>query len=287
MVLPSNTDASVTLTFRIRDSVSGGLRNIQSGLRGVSTGVRNTSTFLATNSAQFVTLGGVAVAAAGPLANLAVKFGIVNKEQGEILKTTVETGGALVAFATLLSTVALVVQNTGGGFAGLGVGIAAFAAKLIGATPVILAFTASALALGVALTAVIKEFKEVGSSADFLKNVTSKKLFGIPILTKEERGFLFGDEETGQLALGERIAGAKGGIRGSEFRESGGIRGRAGLIGGPTAADFRSGGGFGGSENPLIINQGTIITDEAGLRELERKLSPIRKQEQNIRGITK
>ncbi len=266
MVLPSNTDASVTLTFRIRDNVSGGLQNIKSNLRGVQDGVRSTGSFMAANANKFIAIGAAGVIVGQSLGQLGVQLGILDEEQGKTFGNIVQGASSVAAG---LGGLALIGTALAPVFAKLTLtGIGAFATKLVALNPLILAVTATTLALAVAVSAVVLEFQQVGSSADKFIEIASKL-----------------GKKPGELA--RDVFSTAGSAAGTIRRDPGKFGGQlADLVKGGLTGDFTPAGqrGFQGNQGVTIVNQGTIIADEGGLRELFRRISALGKEDDRVRG---
>jgi hypothetical protein len=109
----SNTDASVTLTFRVREQVTQALARMQSGLTRVGETAANTGKFLGQNALQMVAVGSAMVAGAGAAAQLAVKFGILSEAQGKTASSFIQGAGAVVAMVGGLSQLGVFITSSG------------------------------------------------------------------------------------------------------------------------------------------------------------------------------
>lgn len=255
-----NTDASVTLTFRVREQVSTSMNRVESSLQRVQTTAARTTKVLAQNSLQMVAVGSAMVAGAGAAADLGVKFGLLTEEQGKSTRGFIQGVGSIVAIVGGLASLGNFATNAGISMSQLGVSFAVIARFALPVTVAIGGLTTAIIALN-------KEFTEgAGASAEFVQNV----LHAVGV-TRPHAEFLAG-------GIGERAR------RGFENL-------RAGNRGG--AAQFITGGGTGGLERGLAQSQQrltnititTFAATETELRGAAKAIGRILQEEARIGGF--
>jgi len=263
MVTPGQ-DASIALTFTARDNASPAIQRLGGNLSRLGAAASGVGKILAQNTTAFLTAG-IALATLGSqAAQLGVKFGLISEETGNLIGTISVVAGLALGLAAVL---AQVTQTLGGTTESLKKGTGAMIAFASWATVV----------LGIVI-ALVTAFELLNDPA---KLATIEKLFGVRLPTFDRPG----EEPTGAGRLGgAAVTGlTAGGVDPQELRTSfeqlNNILRKTGL------------GGFtgvtGGGGQPVIINQGIIIADENGIRNLESRLRRIRGEEQRARGITK
>jgi len=257
----ASTDASVALTFTTRDQASPGIQRIGGNLTRLQSSAAGVGKVFANNATAFLTAGLALSSIGGQASGLLVKFGVLNEKQGDIVNTTVQIAavvlGAITAFSSL----------------GLAIGASSVGFGVIGAA--IVSFTSLAVVLVGVIASLTTGFQLLADPA----NLSSiEKLTGVRFPTFDRPG-----EEPSRLGRlgGFALGGLAPGLDPQRLRESveqtSGFLSRTGL------------GGVGnpGGGSPIIIQAGTIVADEGGMRELEKRLRQIRKEDERTRGISK
>jgi len=253
--MAANTDASVALTFTTRDQASPGIQRIGGNLTRLGSVAQGVGKVFSQNATAFLTAGLALSSIGGQASSLLVKFGVLNEKQGDIVNTGFQITAVVLGTVTAVSslTTALVASS-------ISMGAAVIVAGAWGAA--LFAVVAATVALSTALEILIDPTKRTGI----------ERLFGFDIPTADDPG-----------APKTR----RGRISGAIFP---GVPGRAGIgeaflgperrIAEQKRAEAREFFGL------TIINQGTIIADEGGMQQLERRLQRVRGEERRTRGIT-
>jgi len=252
MVTPSQ-DASIALTFSTRDQASPGIQRIGGNLSRLQATAQGVGKVFAQNATAFLAASLALSSIGGQASQLAVKFGFLSEEQGDFLNTAFQVSAVTLGAVTAFSTLATALKGV----------------SFVAITAAFVAFLPIALAVGAALvviTTAIEILRDPG------KRTSIEKLFDFDIPTADEpgapktrRGRISGAIFPG---LPGRPAGIGEALIGPERRQAEEKR--------REAREF-----FG------LINQGTIIADENGIRKLEDRLRRVRKEDERARGITK
>ena len=235
MVTPAGQNASVVLTFTTRDNASPGIQRIGANLTRLQSTAAGVGKVFTQNATAFIGAG-LALATAGTqVAQLGVKFGLLDEKQGEILGTSLQVAGV---FFTMSGAIAQVIATLGG----MGISIGVLAASLGGLITLLIAAAAAIVVL----------------------ELSARKIedrFGIDV---SRGGGPFADIIQG------RVPGA------------GQPTGQESFLG-KTISQVTAPNAAGGS---VILNVGTLIADEFGLRELQRRLRGLSGEEKRTRGVT-
>jgi len=265
MVTPGQ-DASIALTFTARDNASPAIQRLGGNLSRLSSAAASVGKVLAANTATFLTAA-LALSSIGAQASqLGVKFGLLTEKQGDFLNTAFQVTAVVLGTAAVL---AQLTQTLGGTTASI----------LKGTTALILFASWAAVVLGI-VTTLVTAFQLLNDPANL---TTIEKLFGVRLPTFDRPG----EAPTGAGRLGgAAVTGlTAGAVDLQELRDSVEFINRNLLRIGLGGFGPRGGGGGGGQ--PVIINNGTIIADENGIRSLETRLRRVRKEDERARGITK
>jgi len=260
--MAANTDASVALTFTTRDQASPGIQRIGGNLSRLQSTAAGVGKVFANNATAFLTAGLALSSIGGQASSLLVKFGVLSETQGDVVNTIFQVSAVVLGAVTAFSSLALAISAGS-------IGFSAIAASAVIALPII-------LALGAALATVV-------TLGQLLRDPTAPTTFeqitGIDVLrTKQPAGTRPGRLAPGEAAFGEDPLAAAGGVGrdiGRQLLAAFGI-GRGGQ---PRILGAEAGG--------VTINAGTIIADEGGMRDLEKRLRQIRKEDERTRGISK
>jgi len=260
--MAANTDASVALTFTTRDQASPGIQRIGGNLTRLQSTAAGVGKVFSQNSTAFLSAGLALATAGGQIAQLGVRFGILNEEQGEILGTTLQVTGVVLSLVTAVASMSIA-------FGAAGITIGAIGGALAAMLPIILAVGFAAAATGIAIAVLFKTITEGPTAGGKIVQGLLERV-GVPEGPAE---FISG-------GAGERL-------RGQFERNRGNFRGR-----GLQNQSFQR-NPFGGDDNngragdTIVIQAGTIVADEGGMRELEKRLRQIRKEDERTRGISK
>jgi len=257
MVTPGQ-DASIALTFTARDNASPAIQRLGGNLSRLGAAAAGVGKILANNTAAFLGAA-LALSSIGAQASqLGVKFGLLTEEQGDFLNTAFQVTAVVLGTAAVM---AQLVQT----LLAAGVGIGAMGAAFVAFLPI-------ALLVGAALAAIVTSIELI---RDPTLPTTFEKITGIDVLrAKEPAGTRPGVLAPGEKSFTEDPLAAAGGIGRDILRQA-----RAVFLG--------QTGGQSRISEPVIINNGTIIADENGIRSLETRLRRVRKEDERARGITK
>jgi len=260
--MAANTDASVALTFTTRDQASPGIQRIGGNLTRLQSTAAGVGKVFANNATAFLTAGLALSSIGGQASSLLVKFGVLNEKQGDMVNTVFQISAVVLGAVTAFSSLSVAIGLSSIGFGGLAVAAGV-------ALPIILVFTA-ALA---ALFTLAELFKDPTAPTTF------ERITGIDVLrAKQPAGTRPGRLAPGEASFGEDPLAAAGGVGRDILRQARSVF--LGQTGGqPRVVE--------GGTGSVIINQGTIIADEGGMRDLEKRLRQIRKEDERTRGISK
>ena len=242
MVTPAGQNASVVLTFTTRDNASPGIQRIGANLTRLQSTAAGVGKVFAQNSTAFIGAGLALATAGAQVAQLGVKFGLLNEKQGEILGTSLQVAGV---FFTMTGAIAQVIATA----TGMGLTLAIITGSLAAMAATVLFLVSTFAALGAIITSIQGIFDP------------SKPLLIERILPESIQRLVPG---------GGSEARARSAGRGANI---------GGLINRATEPNVAG--------NSVILNIGTMIADEFGLRELERRLRNVRGEEQRTRGNTR
>ena len=263
--MASNVDANVALTFTTRDQASPGIQRLGGNLTRLQANAAGVGKAFTQNSTAFIGAGLALATAGAQVAQLGVKFGLFDEETGKTLGTVLQVTGVFFTMAGAIGQTIAVV-------AGFGIGIGGITAAFISFLPIAL----TVLAVLTAIAAIVTLGQILG---DPTAPTTFEKVTGIDVLrTKQPAGTRSRQLAPGEVGFGEDFFGAAGGVARDIGRQA-----RSVFLG-QTGGQPRIGeGGAGG----VTINAGTIIADEGGMRDLEKRFRQIRKEDERTRGISK